>query len=136
MPSWGTFPDGSAARRLQRLLHNVRRIPAEEVAIAAARHRVPVELARRIIRIESGGNCRASSGVAFGVMQVRPQTARAMGVYGDLRNCETGLEAGLRYLRAALDLSGGSWARAATLYNRGLYAYATPRSRYARMVMR
>lgn len=104
------------------------------VASAAARHGVPAALIHRIIHVESGGRCSAENGIASGVMQVRPATARGVGVYGNLHDCRTGVEAGVRYLRLALNKSGGNWAIAATLYNRGIGADPV-RSQYARLVM-
>lgn len=105
------------------------------VEASAARNGVPAELVSRIIRVESRGNCAADNGIAKGVMQVKPQTAASVGVYGSLKNCSTGVEAGARYLRLALDRSGGDWAGAATLYNAGIWARPHA-SRYSQMVLR
>ncbi|MBD3868715.1 MAG: transporter substrate-binding domain-containing protein [Acidobacteria bacterium] len=41
---------------------------------------------------------------AVGVMQVMPETAREMGITGDLTDPEVGIEAGARYLRRLIDL--------------------------------
>lgn len=83
---------------------------------------VPVELAKRVAAVESTGQCSADNGIAVGVMQVRPMTARAMGVNGDLHDCRTGARAGVRYLALALKKTHGDWGRAAALYNGGLAA--------------
>lgn len=104
------------------------------IARSAARNHVPVALVHRIIKVESGYRCNASSGIAFGIMQVQRATARSVGVHGNLMHCETGLEAGTRYLRQALDAARGNWTYAATLYNRGIAARPT-RSHYASLVM-
>jgi len=101
------------------------------ISAAAARNNVPTELMRRIVRVESRGNCAVNRN---GVMQVLPSAAAYVGVHGDLRNCELGLEAGARYLRQALERARGDWIGAATLYNHGLWARAAP-SGYSRLVM-
>lgn len=106
------------------------------VTQAAVRHGVPVALAHGIVRAESNYRCgvRASDGLSVGIMQVRPATARSVGVHGSMTNCANSLEAGMRYLRKALARAGGDWTGAATLYNQGIGA--TPRSSsYARRVI-
>lgn len=86
---------------------------------AAHRLGVPVNIARAIVRIESGGNCRAQSiSGAVGIMQTLPATARAMGVTGDLKRCEIGLEAGMRYLSRII-AAHGTGCGALSLYNMG-----------------
>lgn len=90
-----------------------------QVAHAARAHGVPPALAHGVVMAESRYDCRASSGVAHGIMQVKPATARGVGVRGSLFNCSTGIEAGMRYLRQALRMAGGDWCGAASLFNRG-----------------
>src|SRR5690349_9474432 len=68
----------------------------------ADKHRIPRHIAHGVVRVESRYNCRARNGVHKGIMQVKPATARSVGVTGDLFDCATGLEAGMRYLRLAL----------------------------------
>ena len=104
------------------------------VSRSAARHGVPVALAHAVVRAESGYRCSARSGSgAAGIMQILPSTARSVGVGGNLGDCATGLEAGMRYLAAAYRTAGGSAVGAATLFNRGLGARPTS-SAYARRV--
>lgn len=92
------------------------------VTAAAKRHGVPVRVAHAIVRIESGYNCRARSrSNARGAMQVLPATARSVGVHGSLFDCQTGIEAGMRYLAQIVRTRGVSCA-ALSLYERGLYA--------------
>jgi len=78
---------------------------------------------------ESGFNCHAynrSSG-ASGPLQILPSSARALG-YGNgrataaLRSCGMGLTAGLKHLRACVDVVGQNPARAAYCHNFGLGA--------------
>lgn len=48
-------------------------------------------LVHAIINVESTGRCHASSSAnARGAMQVKPATARSVGVYGNLHDCRTG----------------------------------------------
>ena len=92
------------------------------VTDAAQRHGVPVAVAHAIVRVESNYNCGARShSNARGIMQVLPATARGEGVGGNLYNCATGLEAGMRYLRKIVVAHGTSCA-ALSLYERGIYA--------------
>lgn len=92
------------------------------VTDAAQRHGVPVAVAHAIVRVESNYNCGARSHMnARGIMQVLPATARGEGVGGNLYNCATGLEAGMRYLRKIVVAHGTSCA-ALSLYERGIYA--------------
>lgn len=101
---------------------------------AARRYGVPINIARAIVKVESGGNCRARSWAgAIGVMQVLPATARAMGVFGSLYVCENSIEAGIRYLARIVAAHGVSCA-ALGLYNRG-EAAAPICTAYGRAVM-
>jgi len=89
----------------------------------ARRHGVPPKLAIGVAKTESRFNCKATGGVGErGAMQVRPATAREVGVTGNLYDCATGIEAGVRYLKRALAKARGDWGIAARLYNAGLGA--------------
>ena len=52
------------------------------IARHAAANNVPIELVRRVIKRESGGNPRVISKGNFGLMQIRLGTARAIGYRG------------------------------------------------------
>lgn len=92
------------------------------VTTAAARHGVPASLAHAVIAAESGYRCDARSRAgAKGIAQVLPATARGVGVHGNLFDCATGLEAGMRYL-AAIVKRHGTGCAAVSLYNRGAHA--------------
>lgn len=105
-------------------------ILSETVSEPTSVHRMVTEVARRvgvrpsvahaIVQIESGYNCRARHRGTVGIMQVNPRTARGVGVHGNLMDCRTGLEAGLRYLKQAMDLYGDSCG-AYSAYNTGIY---------------
>jgi soluble lytic murein transglycosylase-like protein len=78
-------------------------------------------LVRAVLHVESTGRCHAvSSANARGAMQVKPATARSVGVSGNLLDCRTGITAGVRYLRQALAVNRGNVCAAASSYNTGL----------------
>ena len=109
--------------------------PHDLVSKIASKHGVPVRLVRSVIKVESGGNCRARNrSGASGIMQVLPPTARSVGVHGNLLDCNTGLEAGVRYLKLAL-ARGGHGCAGVSLYERGIGARPACTA-YGRKVMR
>jgi Transglycosylase SLT domain len=93
----------------------------QEVMRAAKIHQVPVDLALRVAKQESRGNCGAkSSAGALGVMQVMPGTGAKHGYSTkQLSNCRTGAEAGVKELKHLLRLSGGDVKQTLTGYNCG-----------------
>ncbi|WP_187275054.1 lytic transglycosylase domain-containing protein [Methylobacterium sp. WL120] len=104
------------------------------VARSAISHGVPPALAHGVVMVESRYRCNVTGGGARGIMQVKPQTARGVGVGGNLHSCATGIEAGMRVLRRALASAHGNWCAAATAFNQG----SNPRGRcsaYGRRVL-
>lgn len=93
------------------------------VAQRAAALGVPPRIAVAIARHESGGHCQMHGRAGErGAMQVLPQTARQVGVTGNLENCAIGVEAGLRYLRLAMAQHGAAgWCAVASAYNAGTW---------------
>jgi Transglycosylase SLT domain len=93
----------------------------QEVIRAAKIHQVPVDLALRVAKQESRGNCGAiSSAGALGVMQVMPRTGAKHGYSTkQLSNCRTGAEAGVKELKHLLSLSDGDVKQTLTGYNCG-----------------
>jgi soluble lytic murein transglycosylase-like protein len=93
----------------------------QEVIRAARIHQVPVNLALRVAKQESRGNCGAkSSAGALGVMQVMPGTGAKHGYSTkQLSNCRTGAEAGVKELKHLLRISGGDVKQTLTGYNCG-----------------
>jgi soluble lytic murein transglycosylase-like protein len=89
------------------------------VAASAQAHGVPASLAHGVVMIESRYQCGVSGGGAHGIMQVKPATARGVGILGSLHNCATGIEAGMRVLKRALRAHGGNLCAAATEFNQG-----------------
>ena len=98
-----------------------------QIARHAMANGVPVELARRVVKRESGGNARAVSKGNYGLMQIRLCTAKAMGYRGNaqgLLDADTNMTYAMRYLSGALRAAGGSHDRAVALYARGYYPEA------------
>ena len=93
----------------------------QEVIRAARIHQVPVDLALRVAKQESRGDCGAkSSAGALGVMQVMPKTGAKHGYSTrQLTNCRTGAEAGVKDLKHLLELSDGDVKQTLTGYNCG-----------------
>jgi len=76
------------------------------VAPVAARYQLDPELILRMIEAESGGNPRAVSPKgAMGLMQLMPETARALGV-NDPFDPVQNIEGGVRYLHHLLQRFG------------------------------
>lgn len=88
---------------------------------AAARYGLDPDLIQAIGQHESGGQAcvfnRQGSG-AGGIMQLMPQTARAMGVT-DVCDPVQNINGGARYLRLALDHCGGAVRCALAYYGAG-----------------
>jgi soluble lytic murein transglycosylase-like protein len=98
-----------------------------QIARHARANGVPIELARRVVKRESGGNARAVSKGNYGLMQIRLGTAKAMGYRGNaqgLLDADTNMTYAMRYLSGALRAAGGNHDRAVALYARGYYPEA------------
>jgi soluble lytic murein transglycosylase-like protein len=79
---------------------------------------VDPELARAVMRVESGGNPNAvSSAGAIGLMQLMPATARGLGV--DPKNPRRNLEGGIKYLAQLADKYDGDYVKTLAAYNAG-----------------
>jgi soluble lytic murein transglycosylase-like protein len=79
---------------------------------------VDPDLARAVMRLESGGNPNAvSSAGAIGLMQLMPATARGLGV--DPRNPRRNLEGGIKYLAQLADKYDGDYVKTLAAYNAG-----------------
>jgi soluble lytic murein transglycosylase-like protein len=88
----------------------------------ALKHGVDPTLAHAIVKVESNYDCNAKNprSSATGLMQTLVPTARGVGVTGNLRDCSTSLEAGMRYLKQAIAKHGEGCA-GASAYNLGHY---------------
>ncbi len=86
---------------------------------AAQKYSVPSSLIKGVIKTESGFDTSAvSSCNAQGLMQLMPNTARALGVsdsFDPLQN----IDGGVKYLRQLLDKYDGNVQLALTAYNHG-----------------
>jgi len=94
------------------------------VSLYAQRHGVPESLAHRIVVRESRYNPTLRGRAHYGLMQISLPTARQMGYTGapqGLLDPETNLAYGMPYLANAWIVSGGSEARATSLYSSGYY---------------
>lgn len=87
-------------------------------------HGIPESLLHRAIQRESGYNPGARNGPYYGLMQIRPETARTMGYQGPpegLLDAETNLHYAGKYLRGAWLVSRGNQDRAIMWYAKGYY---------------
>jgi soluble lytic murein transglycosylase-like protein len=119
---------------------------ADAIERAARAEEVETELAFRLVRVESAFDEDALSPVgAVGLTQVMPATAAELrpGITpAQLRDRDTNLRLGLRYLRRLLSLYDGDREEALHAYNRGMGTVARiratggdPANGYARRVL-
>lgn len=91
---------------------------------AAARHKVPVELAKAVARAESGFRADAVSPAgAQGIMQLMPATGRGLGVRDPFDPAQN-IEGGVKYLGGLLRRFNGNVELALAGYNAGPNAVA------------
>jgi soluble lytic murein transglycosylase-like protein len=82
------------------------------------RYEVDPDLARAVMRMESGGNPNAVSRAgAIGLMQLMPATAKGLGV--DPKDPERNLEGGIKYLSQLADKYDGDHVKTLAAYNAG-----------------
>lgn len=80
---------------------------------------VDEDLVRSVIRMESGGNPKATSRVgAMGLMQLMPSTAEMLGVK-DAYDPEQNLDGGIRYLKSLLEKYNGREDLSLAAYHSG-----------------
>lgn len=95
---------------------------------AAAENGVPADLARALVFVLSSYNPRATGQAGeIGLMQLIPETARAMGFTGsasELYDPAVNLKYGMRYLAKAQKLGGGGTCQTVHRYSAGHYAKA------------
>jgi hypothetical protein len=97
------------------------------VEAEARRQGVPVALAHAVTHVESRFRCNAIGiqtrvGRGHGPLQIMPGSARALGFVGDSRRlatCDEGLRYGMKHLAKCWELSGRSYAGAATCHVQG-----------------
>lgn len=87
-------------------------------------YEVPVSLVRRVVKRESNFRPSATNRGHYGLMQIKPATARSMGYRGTARgllDAETNLKYAVKYLRGAYLVADGNHDRADRLYQSGYY---------------
>ena len=85
----------------------------------AARYDVPADLVAAVIDAESANNPRAvSRRGARGLMQLMPKTAKSLGV-DDPFDPRANIEAGVKHLRAMIDIFGNNLPLVLAAYNAG-----------------
>lgn len=93
------------------------------IAKHARANGVPVDLARAVVKHESGFNPGVTGKAGeIGLMQIKLQTARGMGYKGSAKGLydpATNLRWGMKYLGQARKLAGGSECGALSRYNGG-----------------
>ena len=92
----------------------------DEIFEAAARkYNIPVDLLKAVAKIESNFRPDATSPCgAMGIMQLMPDTAKALGVT-DAYDPEQNIMGGAKFLRQMLDSHGGDVRLALAAYNAG-----------------
>jgi hypothetical protein len=106
----------------------------DQLTRIAKAHGISPSTVKAVAEVESSTRCGLKDGSSQGIMQVQRGAAKEVGVHFPFRNCEDEIEAGVRYLKLAINLVGDNCI-AYTLYNAGLYA---PRhcSSYGRKVVK
>jgi len=97
---------------------------SERISYYADRYEVPESLVRRSVQIESGFNPNSRHGPYWGLMQIRPDTAKSMGYHGPARgllDADTNLKYSVAYLSNAYVVAGGNPDRALKLYAGGYF---------------
>jgi soluble lytic murein transglycosylase-like protein len=94
------------------------------IAKHASANGIPESLGRRIIKRESGGRAHVVSKGNYGIMQIKPATARGLGYSGSaagLLDADTNMTYAVKYLANAYKVAGGNADRAVALYAGGYY---------------
>lgn len=106
------------------------------VTVHAKANHVPEELVHRVIMRESRYQPRlVGRGGTIGLMQIKLATARSLGYTGDaegLRDPDTNLTYGVKYLAGAYRAANGDHARAIHYYAAGYYQIAKRQRRALR----
>jgi soluble lytic murein transglycosylase-like protein len=97
---------------------------SERISYYADRYEVPELLVRRSIQIESSFDPKKHHGPYWGLMQIRPDTAKTMGYHGPARgllDADTNLKYAVAYLSNAYVVAGENPDRALSLYAGGYF---------------
>ncbi|WP_054151662.1 lytic transglycosylase domain-containing protein [Rhizobium sp. AAP116] len=113
VPNAGRKPDTVGPTRLNALIEKYSRL-----------HEIPVDLVHRVVHRESRYNPAAYSKGNYGLMQIRYNTAKAMGYDGPadgLFDAETNIKYAVKYLKGAWVVADNDHDQAIRLYSRGYY---------------
>jgi hypothetical protein len=92
---------------------------ASEIAQAASRYRLPPQLVRAVMQVESGSNpLVVSNKGAVGLMQLLPATAAALGVE-DIHDPAQNILGGARFLRVLANKFEGDLVKVLSAYHAG-----------------
>ena len=97
----------------------------ELIAKHAQAHGIPFGLGNAVVRIESRYNARIIHAGNYGLMQIRPQTARGVGYTGTpagLLDPDTNLHFGMKYLAIGYREANGDTCRTLMRYQSGTLA--------------
>ena len=115
----GRYSTTPAPARLPKVTAKDKTPYATEVAQAAKRYRLPADLIRAVMKVESGYNPTVESHAgAVGLMQLMPATAKAMGVK-DRRDPEQSIMGGARFLRVLANRFKGDLVKVLSAYHAG-----------------
>ncbi len=113
VPNAGRKPDTVGPTRLNALIEKYSRL-----------HEIPIDLVHRVVHRESRYNPAAYSKGNYGLMQIRYNTAKAMGYDGPadgLFDAETNIKYAVKYLKGAWVVADNDHDQAVRLYSRGYY---------------
>ena len=112
------------------------------IAAEAVKQGVPVRLALKVGKVESGNRCNAvgpqtKHGRHYGPFQIRGSSAARFGYRGgSLNNCGQGLYYGMAHLADCYRRAAGNEARAAACHVGGPGMASGPRGKYANQYVR
>lgn len=112
-PNAGRKPDTVGPTRLNALIEKYSKL-----------YEIPTDLVHRVVHRESRYNPAAYSKGNYGLMQIRYNTAKAMGYSGPadgLFDAETNIKYAVKYLKGAWVVADNDHDQAVRLYSRGYY---------------
>jgi soluble lytic murein transglycosylase-like protein len=112
-PNAGRKPDTVGPTRLNALIEKYSKL-----------YEIPTDLVHRVVHRESRYNPAAYSKGNYGLMQIRYNTAKAMGYNGPadgLFDAETNIKYAVKYLKGAWVVADNDHDQAVRLYSRGYY---------------